>query len=290
MPSYDQIVGHCSGLYRVSEDGRSGSVDLLPPLENIGLKFSRLRRDQVRGLAVGLSRALVHPGMNAVITADHLKFWDAIGKHLLDAPSLYFHERDDNSVELLLEIESLRDLFTTVVKIESGSWAVLPHNPISKWRWPVDIIGYPASRSRTSEYLVYPLLEAVLKRELPEYFSRSGEVIKEFERRGRTDPYKVGKWCSSIADLLILYMNQAVFAELRQDLEMIFEHIEKLYPEENAINVIAGEWRNPAAHGQNIVTTAHGVVLNIVILLALSHIDDSQWDAEYKHSGSPGIA
>ncbi len=284
MPSYDQIVEHCSGLCRASEDGRSGSVDLLPPLENIGVTYPRLRRDQVRALAVGLSRALVHPGMNAVFTADHFKFWDAIGKHLLDEPSLYFHERDDNSVELLLEIDNLRDLFTTVVKIESGSWAVLPHNPISKWGWPADVIGYPVSRSRTNEYLVYPLLEAVLKRELPEFFSREGKIIKEFKglyQHGGHKSYKIGGRCSSVAHLLDQYMKQPAFAELTHDVQEIFKHIESLYPERDAIDVIASDWRNPAAHGRQIVNTAHGVVLNIIILLALSHVDDRQWDEQY---------
>ena len=76
-------------------------------------------------------------------------------------------------------------------------------------------------------------------------------------------------------------MKQPAFAELTHDLQKIFKHIESLYPGRDAIDVISKEWRNPAAHGQQIVPTAHGVVLNIIILLALSHIDDRQWEEQY---------
>ncbi len=280
MPSYDKIVEHCSGLHRTSEDGRSGSGDFLPPLKDIGVTYPRLRRDQVRGLAVGLSKALIYPGMNAVISPDHLMFWDAVGKHLLEAPSLYFHERDANGVELFLEIDHLRNLFIAVVKIESGSWAVFPYRVVSNWKWPVDRIGFPAHGAKTTEYLVYPLLEAVLKRELPEFFSHSGKVTKEFEglqKSGDPRPYKIGEYCSSVAHLFQQYMKQTAFAELTHDLQKIFTHIESVNPGKNAIDIIAKEWRNPAAHGNQIVPTASGIILNIIILLALSHIDGRQW-------------
>jgi len=150
----------------------------------------------------------------------------------------------------------------------------------------------PGRLRKTTEYLVYPLLEAVLKRELSEFFYPSGRVAKPFPGlwpNGNPRRYKVDQHCSDVANILRLYMTQPEFAELSCDLQKILDHIESIYPDTNAFDVISTDWRNPAIHSANPVNTAPGVVLNIIILLALSHIDNSQWDARYDANGGSAI-
>lgn len=277
MASYQDIIDHCMKVIVMGEDGKPEGVDLLRPLSDVGVDFERLSRTEVRALAVGLTLAGIHIGMTAYTSEQHKMFWDAVGKHLLDEPSLYFKENiEGHEQEAMWEIDPLRQLYTTVIMLHSGVWSLPIWQGVSTW--------CSARGVDPAEYLVYPLFEAVLKRELRDFVTASGEVLQTFDvevPKGKPRTYAKGRKISNIGHLCQLYQKQPAFVDISGDVEEIFNHIESLYPPHKAVDVIASKWRNPALHGDRQIGTARSVVLNLTILVSLSSIDDQLWIEAY---------
>lgn len=277
MASRQDIIDHCMKVIIRGEDGKPRGVNILRPLSAIGVNFEKLSRNDVRALAVALTRVGIHPGMNSYVSEQHKMFWDATGKHLLDPPSLYFKENIEGyEQEEIWEIDPLRNLYTTVIMLHSGVWGIPAWHGGSTW--------HRARGVDPAEYLVYPLFEAVLKRELRDFITRSGKVLQTFDVKrpnGKPKTYKKNDQISNIGHLCQFYQKQPAFAEISSDLEEIFNYIRSLYPGQNAVDVIASKWRNPALHGDRQVGTARSVVLNLTILVSLSSIGDQLWIEAY---------
>lgn len=277
MSRYEEIVERFSQLSSETKEGVP-VIDWAQVTSTPCVSFERMSREEARASAVGLSIAGLRAAMVGIDTDDHTKYWDAIGRHLLDEPSLYMKCHPAGAVDGF-EFMTLRNLFTTVVMLKSGSLEVRPCGSASKWG---PLSNMSVGRVSPDGYLVYPLLEAVLKLALFEFIELDGTVKKSFSVKFKKKPYEKGVKCSNVGHLLRLYMKQAKFRELVQDLQKIFDHIKSLSNGRDAIDVIASDWRNPAAHGQDYVKTASGIMLNIVLLVALSNIDESQWEGRYR--------
>src|SRR5690606_26151529 len=166
----------------------------------------------------------------------------------------------------------------------TSEWMVYESHSISNWRWPHAAPGYPANSVRPGEYLVYPLLEAVLKRYLSGFIGPDGRVNRAFDlimRCGAIKKYRRGASISSIAILLRILLQYSDDPDLKLELETLFTKIEEIYPSENAADVIYKKWRNAALHGDRHVPTASGVVLNIILLIAIASVSEEEWNARY---------
>ena len=272
MPSRVEIIEFCQ-KYSASCHHADGRVVITPvSLEQTGFNPVEATYEQLRGACVGLTYTLVFKGMNVFVSKDHVLFWDSVGKRLLDRPSLYFGEK--RGIPLSYHLRSFQSLFITVIKTMTGEWALYQCRPLSRWGWPDQQVGYPASfGADPSHYLVYPLLEGTLKFLLSDHFTLDGRVVQEFKSKdGRQ--YKKGQYCSRVDHMLDLVMQTSSYSDLAQDLKLILDHIEFLYPGTTATSVISQEWRNPAMHGESNVPTAAGVVLNIALLFAMEKVKE----------------
>ena len=205
-----------------------------------------------------------------VVSQEHVVLWDTIGRYLLEPPSLYFSEKRDKPFPL--DDVPLRNLFVTTIKTGMREWELRQGRPISTWSWFQMPVGSPVICAEPVAYLVYPLLEAVLKRRLSDHLSREGIVTKAFSVPKRR--YAVGNRCSKLDHMLALLGQNESSSILGGDLKQVLDHISFLYPGSEPLSVIAHEWRNPAMHGQHAVSTAYGIVLNIVLLVAMADVKD----------------
>jgi hypothetical protein len=133
--------------------------------------------------------------------------------------------------------------------------------------------GLVVHGANPSSYLVYPLLEAVLKQTLFAFLERNGSVKISFSvSSGRT--YRTRNFCSRVDHMLDLLGQQTHLSDLNHDLGLIYDHIAFLYTGRDPVSVIAEEWRNPAIHGEDNVPTSYGIILNILLLVAMDYVKD----------------
>jgi hypothetical protein len=280
MATYKKIIEYCIH-HSDKTSHEDGSIVLSDStnIDSLGINFARLTREEARGLAVGLSYTLIQGKMNMMVTSDQVKFWDSVGKHLLEPPSLYFGE-SFNSGPLLSELSHLRKLLITVIKTETREWQIFEDHKISGWSWPTCVPGYPADTVRPGEYFVYPLLEAILNRTLSDYVESDGIVIKEFTidfSNGKSKTYGVNDTVSNMSHLFLLLFQSGYRQELTNDLKLLFGKIETIYEGSSALDVIYKVWRNSALHGEEHTSTASGIVLNIVLLFAIASVSEKEW-------------
>ncbi|MFH4603892.1 hypothetical protein [Vibrio diabolicus] len=282
MKSYDEIVTTCKTHWQDCHEGEAVKVKNMAMLSSFDIgDIYKLSQEQARALLVGSSYLLAYRGMNVVITEDQVKLWDAIGKHLLDPPSLYFKETFDKPFEMTY----FRNLFVTTIKTETGAWQLAQTNQLPKWKWFDATSEYPFSvrATRPGEYFVFPLFEAVLKKALSDYIDMSGKVIKEFRHYVPGDNSRSKSHCSNIGHLVTCLVNRSENETLKKDLTSILELIECLYPDrENASDVIANDWRNPALHGDENVSTSSVVILNLALLIAVHSCTEEEWEARFE--------
>ncbi|GAC37144.1 hypothetical protein [Paraglaciecola psychrophila] len=276
MSEYEKIIERYR-KHSKEAHGDDGSVRIsgFPKFSEFGINFSRISQEQARALLVASSFSLAYSGMNVFITEDQVRLWDAVGKHLLDPPSLYFNETNDKPFPW--ELSYLRTLFVTTIKTETGEWSLVQKSKLSEWNWfnATPEHPFPSHSTKPAEYFVFPLFEAVLKNFLSEYIDFSGVVKKEFRN------YKVGQRCSNIGHLLTLMLNRSNHPSLISDSKIILELIQFIYPNRDAAEVIANEWRNPALHGDQNVSTSSGLILNLTLLVAVNSCTEVQWDARF---------
>jgi hypothetical protein len=287
---YEDILDFCRNVTEEAQNA-DGSVSINPrkaSLINAGYNIQSFSYDEFRAACVGLSYTSVYRGMNMILGNDHRILWDTVGRHLLEPSSLYFNEDPNQGIpkEITEEYRAFRSLFVATIKTTTHEWMLFQQHPLSDWSGVQRPPGAPIARFQPAGYLVYPLLEAVLKESLSDYLDRDGTVTEEFQI-GRKRPYSPGdegrNRCSSVSDMLRLLDQQDDRPNLNHDLRLIYEHISSLYDGDYATNVIANKWRNPAIHGENHIPTAYGVLLNIVLLIAM---DDTEERLRQKLSAS----
>ncbi|HHY0435732.1 TPA: hypothetical protein ACVU31_002522 [Vibrio parahaemolyticus] len=288
MATYDEIIDYCY-KYRESCKRPDGSMSFegFIDIESLGINFSRLSREEARGLAVGLSYTLICGNMSSVRMTDHTRYWDAVGKHLLDSPSLYFGESSQDLSSMSYELYYLKKLFITVIKTETSEWEMYQSQVITRWNCPSSNQGDRVYNAvNPGEYFVYPLLEAIIKRLLIDYVGPDGVVRQNFEimfKNRKSKAYKKGDIVSQISHLLILLTQKSEDKTLIEELHQIFSIIEDVYSGKSAIEVISDKWRNSALHGERHTPTASGVVLNLILLLSISSITEKDWEKRYEY-------
>ncbi len=276
MSEYENIINEFRKHSRKAHcDDGSVRVSNLPKFSDFDINFNRISQEQARALLVASSFSLAYSGMNVFITEDQVRLWDALGKHLLDPPSLYFNENIGEPFPW--DLSYLRTLFVTTIKTETGEWALVQKSILSEWNWfnATPEHPFPSHTTKPSEYFVFPLFEAVLKKFLSEYIDFSGIVRKEFRN------YSIGQRCSNIGHLFTLLLNRSNHPSLISDATIISELIEFIYPDRDAAEVIANEWRNPALHGDKNVSTSSGLILNLTLLVAVNSCTEEHWNERF---------
>jgi len=282
---YEEILDFCRNVAENAHNA-DGSMSINPKkasLINAGYDIQSFSYDEFRAACVGLTYTSVYARMNAVVGVDHMALWDTLGRYLLEPKSLYFNRHPDQGIpqEITSEFSAFLNLFVTTIKTATHEWMLFQQEPISDWRWYKNPPGTPVGRLQPASYLVYPLLEAVLKQSLSHYLDRDGTVTADFQIGNTT--YSPGDGsrnkstlnrCSRVSHMLRLLDQQNDRPNLNHDLLLIYEHISSLYDGDYATNIIANEWRNPAIHGEDHIPTAYGVLLNIVLLIAMDDTEE----------------
>jgi hypothetical protein len=224
---------------------------------------------------MGLTRVLLLNGMNTVIDMDHLVFWSWMGELFSSRETCYF-KTEEHPIQKLFEIV----IRTTLAGIRP------PIRDRQEWETQRKIRELTEFNTRelvsnsslVQAYLVFPLLEAVIKKACSNYVDYSGKVVSHFsvnKKDGRIQNYVCSgqgkKSCSSLRDLLFLLYDEVAGADLRQQITLVRQHILELDDQEDPFDLIY-RWRNSSLHGETSYPTIGGTLLNLVILIALSEI------------------
>jgi hypothetical protein len=128
-------------------------------------------------------------------------------------------------------------------------------------------------------YLVFPLLEAVLKRACSDFVNFDGKVVTTFSvatRHNEPKQYKVGKQCSSMRDLLFLHHKQVACPSLRNLLDSFLGHISAVEGNDDPFDLIY-KWRCQSLHGaaqvENFLNIIGGTLLCLTLLISIFEIE-----------------
>lgn len=227
--------------------------------------FHGLGHDALCAAVIGLSKVLLHPGLNSVTDEDHYALWSWCGELLLV-------NKDDLFPASQWEIKSLYStcFHAALAECGEGSTTYVKDKSPRHARRLVENAGLVLA------YLAFPLLEAVLKRACEEYIAFDGQVIKKFSitgGNGRKRKYYPNNRCSSLRDLLLLHSTIVAKPKLKILLGKFREHLSMLDGQKDPFDLIYG-WRNDSLHGSTNFRTIGGVLLNLSILISIFEIEE----------------
>lgn len=156
---------------------------------------------------------------------------------------------------------------------------------------PLHMRGLFNSSNTVSGYLVFPLLEATIKRACSDYIDLSGNVLREFTvidedrketyygPRGSSNPNgnRRKRKCSSLEDLMRLHY-QIADADLKAYLDPLYEHLKNVFtiPDETpSAYATIYEWRCSSLHGGQGYSLVANTLLNLSMLIALWPVKDA---------------
>jgi hypothetical protein len=235
---------------------QSGGDDRYRLLNN-GIAFDELPYEEIRAACLGLTRVLLLPGRNTIIDQDHRFFWSWSGEVLAGARPAFV---SDDEPELL------------------GLMKLLFHAALASDACGTDSHAAEVLRKRhvLVVYLAFPVLEGFLKKKCGRYVNPAGVVLQSFKvptSSGGRRPYRPGKRCSSVHDLLWLLYEEVADAELVDGLDALCEHLSQ-FGTGHPFEVIY-QWRNTSLHGSSLLPTIGGTILNTAILIALNAVRES---------------
>lgn len=203
--------------------------------------------DVVRNLILNTSKRIEHDNVKTIVTPNHFLIWSWVSEVLLSRyVYVYECESDDSN---LLDLCCRAALANTYV----------PSNNQQQWEakcaldnaTPHFITRFKEHSFLALGYLVFPLLEGIIKQKASEYISKDGEAVKEFsirQKSGKSRQYRVGQRCSSLRDLLFLFHEKVSDPQLREDIEKIRINIGLISDDQDPFDVIY-QWRNDSLHG-----------------------------------------
>ncbi|TGE37507.1 hypothetical protein E4K67_12190 [Desulfosporosinus fructosivorans] len=244
-------------------------------LLNNKIVFHELAFEETQAACIGLTHVLLLKGMNTIIDMDHLVYWSWMGEVLSSKDTGYF----------LPEEYSIQKLFEIVIRATLAGIR-LPVHDRQEWEEQIRIGELTefntrelvTNKSRVQTYLVFPLLEAVIKKACFKYVDYSGKVVSNFSVI-KKDGHKVDyvpsgrgkKACSSLRDLLCLLYNEVADSDLKTQITLVRKYISELDDQEDPFDLIY-RWRNSSLHGETSYPTIGGTLLNLVLLIALAQI------------------
>ncbi|SDU88102.1 hypothetical protein [Pseudomonas mucidolens] len=250
--SADQITSLCEN-YRKAAYVQPGRAEMGQKSESFrllehGLEFHNLDFDELIASILGLTSTLSDPGLS-IISSDHTALWSWCGEFLFGVRSTFFEGEKPN----------LKPLFKNAILVS------IAH---SKAYDPREI-----DLSLILSYIVFPLLEAILKRAACEYMAPDGSVIKPFHKPDGKNLYTNKNTCSNLYAMLTLHYTHIASPELKKDLDTYKAHIELLDKEKSPFEMIFF-WRNDTLHGNLHYPTIAGTLLNLCLLIIIHELKD----------------
>jgi hypothetical protein len=242
-------------------------------LRNNGITFHELSYDDIRASCVGLTHVLLLRGLNTVIDWDHQHFWSWGAELLLARRSGYFSEEE----------YEIKNLFGTVVRASLAGIRSpnLDQEAWERWQQNRELMEFNTRMLEQESqlllaYIVFPLLEAVLKKACQQYVDYTGQVLQDFQipsKGGGNQRFRAGRQrCQDIRALLLLLCDRVAGPDLKSDLNEIREHLEDLAERGEDPFKLISEWRNTSLHGQTTYPTIGGTLLNLIFLISLASI------------------
>jgi hypothetical protein len=225
---------------------------------------------------LGTAKVLLRPGFNTFIDQDHFWLWAWCGELLL-SPRAEIFSHEQHEIKTLFEM-SIRSSLACCRKPTANCEEWEEQNRISDLQ-PHHSKYFLYNSHVVLAYLVFPLLEAVIKRACSAYVDFDGSVISGFQvpnRAGQPRSYDPSgpyyeRQCSSLRDLLFLLFNQVAESDLRDSLVIFKSHLSSLDSTADPFDLIY-QWRNQSLHGSTNFQTIGGTLLNLSLLIALSEI------------------
>jgi len=226
-----------------------------------GVVFPDLTKESMSAAIIGLSRVLLHPRMNTVISRDHFYLWAWFGE-LLREQLAYSDSEFWTLYEALLR--SALAPISFAQQYRSGI------EPVDLERQCIHLIRFCEKSHVAMAYLGFPLLEALLKRACAKYVKNNGRIIKKFEISGPDGPttYNKGGLCSSVGALLKLHYKHVAPPDLVSHLDTFRDHIRGIDKSRDPYDLFY-KWRNNLLHGTDSYNTIGGTLLNLALLISM---------------------
>lgn len=236
-------------------------------LRNNGIFFPEINFDEIRAACIGLSRMLLHKGIK-ILDYDYFLFWAWSAELMMKIEKGYFADEDF----------AVKELFMSTSRVALTPGILGAYSDINSTS---DNVRHLSIHSYSIlAYLVFPLLEAIIKKNCNLYINPDGKILKKFKvprKNGKVaeySPYEGEKnQCNSLRDLLWLLYEYVSDSELKTDLKEIRNLFSNIGNGSDGFDVI-GEWRNSALHGETAFNVIGGAVLNLIILIMLHSIKD----------------
>ena len=258
-----------------------GGIVLSPATEKFRLLannvvFHELDHEALCAALIGLSKALLRPGLSIVVDLDHFAVWSWCGELLLASMRLFPEEQRE-----------IRSLYAACI---NAALANCQKAPATEEEYKTQMLTMELEphnnaqlRQRSSlilAYLGFPLLEAVLKRACAAYVAFDGQVITAFsvpDKQGNPKPYgpkgsRGKRECSSLRDLLFLHSTMIAGPRLKALVERFRVHLSDIDGAQDPFDLVYS-WRNQSLHGSTNFQTIGGSMLSLSLLISLFEIE-----------------
>ncbi|MFL6628804.1 MAG: hypothetical protein ACJ8G1_20350 [Vitreoscilla sp.] len=264
-----------------------------------GVVFHELDFASLCAAVIGLSKALLRPGLNTIVDFDHFTLWSWCAELILASrPSVFAQAQHE-----------IKATYETAIH---AALASCTKPPASKDEWreqgrirdlqPHHAKQLLSSSSSILAYISFPLLEAVLKRACAAYVAFDGQVVATFSvpsRSGNVRTYDPNgsyrdQQCSSLRDLLFLHRTSVADSKQKLLLDRFRLHLGSLDTSGDPFDVLY-RWRNQSLHGSTSFETIGGTVLGYCLLISLFElepdfdarrtkaIEHCRWEAQSSH-------
>lgn len=225
----------------------------------VGNNIHNLGWSELCDLAIVSAMNLLTHGLNTYISSETKLFWcwcgNIINLPIYDRP----YSIEENIKRKLLQTTILSKLTKVDFDLNTYNNTFLSNSHI------------------INSYLVFPLLEHILKEKCSEYVKIDGTVIQEFSypnKNGKNCTKKLGSRVSSINQLLQLYLSKVVHKTNSTYISLLLQHIEKTISNGESSTSIIYDWRNGNLHGTISHQTIGGILLNLIILIELTEMSN----------------
>lgn len=239
-------------------------------LSRNGIAFHQLQYDEILPAIGYVTSTLLLPGLNSVVTQDHLSLIAWCQQVILDRNHISQSPLENRNYHKMAEICSSLEL----IDFHSGSEI----NRSTEW---LTIMG---ERGMIIACLAFPLLEGGLKICCSDFVTIDGVVKQDFEislvnRNNETYKHKqkAGDKISSLKVLLQLYHELVASHPAKEAVSIIKNSLSRLHPQVDPMQLIY-DWRNSTLHGADSFSTIGGTILGLTFIVEISKEKDNYED------------